>query len=117
MSLNEKEIRELLSQATPGPWKHELEDGCIMDNLVDILTGWLQNNNGEMVLGTGLEINSNQEFYNLALAALAPELAADWLRMRKELNELVEELNYTAICSGRQIATHVENILNREANN
>lgn len=65
----------------------------------------------------GQTTDTELEVENLALAALAPELAADWIRLRKELNELVEELNYTAICSGRQIATHVENILNKEANN
>lgn len=108
----EKDIRELLDQATPGPWHYELDDGCFMDDLAEILTGSLHTDSGKMVLGSGLEINNDQEIKNLTLATLAPELAADWLRLRKELNELVEDLNSTALCTGRSIAKHIEKILN-----
>lgn len=78
-------LKCLLDQATPGPWEHELEDGCIMDDLVETLTGCLQTDNGEMVLGAGLEINYEQEIHNLTLAAHAPQLAQEVIRLREEL--------------------------------
>lgn len=78
----------LLEQATPGPWEYKLEDGYIMGDLVEILNGWIQTADGKTVLGTGLEINDEQELRNLALAAAAPELAQEVLRMRRELNSI-----------------------------
>jgi len=129
MPLNENHVRELLEQVTPGTWEYKLEDGCIMGDLVEVLNGWIQADDGEMVLGTGLEINDDQEIKNLALAAIAPELASDWLRLRKELNKSVESLNYTATCTGsgvpyllgmaeeaKTISKHLEKILNGDTN-
>lgn len=78
----------------------------------------------------GQTTDTELEVENLALAVLAPELAADWLRLRKELNELVENLNYTATCTGsgvpyllgmaeeaEKVAKRLEKILNEGANN
>lgn len=86
----------LLEQATPGPWEYKLEDGYIMGDLVEILNGWIQTADGKTVLGTGLEINDEQELRNLALAAAAPQLAREVLRMRGELTDLQEEARAAA---------------------
>ena len=65
MTLNETHIRELLEHATPGPWHVAMLD-------LHRETGVIDNEHAQ----------SNQR-----LAALAPELAADWLRMRDELTD------------------------------
>lgn len=80
-----------------------------MDDLVEVLNGWVQNNNGELVFGTGLELSDEQEIKNLALAALAPELARDWLRMRDELK------NFRNPDDGRSIDWGLFSCLQREA--
>lgn len=89
IDLTTMHLKCLLAQATPGPWEHELEDGCIMDDLVETLTGCLQTDNGEMVLGAGLEINYEQEIHNLTLAAHAPELAQEVIRLREQVKGLI----------------------------
>lgn len=111
MTLNENTILELLDQATPGPWEYKLEDGHIMSDLVEVLNGWIQTEDGETVLGTGLEINDEQELRNLALAALAPELAADWLRMRDHLDpvELTTEADFETAPKGTVVANPTGN--------
>lgn len=71
----------------------------------------------------GQTTDTELEVENLALAA-------DWLRLRKELNELIESLNYTATCTGsgvpyllgmaeeaERVAKRLEKILNKGANN
>ena len=94
--LTTTQLQRLLDQATPGPWEYKLEDGYIMGDLVEILNGWIQTADGKTVLGTGLEINDEQELRNLALAAAAPQLAEEVLRMRNELTNLQEEARAAA---------------------
>lgn len=89
-------LKRLLEQATPSPWEYKLEDGYIMGDLVEILNGWIQTGDGETVLGAGLEINDDQELQNLALAALAPELAQEVIRLREELRDLRDQLKKKA---------------------
>lgn len=89
-------LKCLLEQATPGPWEYKLEDGYIMGDLVEILNGWIQTANGKTVLGTGLEINDEQELRNLALAAAAPQLAQEVIHLRDALGYLVEETRLAA---------------------
>lgn len=94
--LSTANLKRLLDEATPGPWEYKLENGYIMSDLVETLNGWIQTNDGETVLGTGLEISDEQELRNLALAAAAPDLAAEVLRMRREMSGLYNELARTA---------------------
>ena len=63
MTLNETHIRELLEHATPGPWHVAMLD---------------------LHRDTGV-IDNEHAVANQRLAALAPELARDWLRMRNDL--------------------------------
>lgn len=89
-------LKCLLEQATPGPWEYKLEDGYIMGDLVEMLNGWIQTADGKTVLGTGLEINDEQELRNLALAATAPELAQELIRLRGEIKGLITAMEEKA---------------------
>lgn len=89
-------LKCLLDQATPGPWEYKLEDGYIMGDLVEILNGWIQTADGKTVLGTGLEINDEQELRNLALAATAPELAEELIRLRGRIEGLITAMEEKA---------------------
>lgn len=80
MTLNENHIRELLEQATPGPWKHDDEVG-------EILGAYYEKNGIGYIPSVGYA-----DDYNADLIALAPELAADWLRMRSDLGHLARIL-------------------------
>ena len=71
MTLNEDTIRELLEQATPGPWNVAMLD---------------------LHRETGV-IDNEHAVANQKLAALAPELAADWLRMREALEKQLNGIN------------------------
>ena len=71
MTLNENTIRELLEQATPGPWSVAMLD---------------------LHRDTGV-VDNEHAVANQRLAALAPELAADWLRMREALEKQLNGIN------------------------
>ena len=71
MTLNEDAIRELLEQATPAPWSVARLD---------------------LHRDTGV-IDNEHAVANQKLAALAPELAADWLRMREALEKQLNGIN------------------------
>ena len=110
MTLNENTIRELLDQATPGPWHVAMLD-------LHRETGVIDNEHAQ----------SNQR-----LAARAPELAADWLRMREALEKQLNGINLvialadmiqpqteaqqTAITLGRDLCDDLTRILEGEAN-
>ncbi|TQE43595.1 hypothetical protein EJK80_06190 [Corynebacterium phoceense] len=68
MTINANTIRELLEQATPGPWHVAMLD-------LHRETGVIDNEHAQA---------------NQRLAALAPELAQDWLHMRHALEETRE---------------------------
>ena len=65
MTINENHIRELLEQATPGPW-NVATFNLYRDTVIDY----------------------RDAVANRKLAARAPELARDWLRMRNDLGHL-----------------------------
>ena len=110
MTLNETHIRELLEQATPGPWNVAMLD-------LHRETGVVDNEHAQ----------SNQR-----LAARAPELAADWLRMREALEKQLNGVNFviamagmiqpqteaqqTAITLGRDLCDDLTRILNGDHN-
>ena len=68
MTLNETHIRELLEHATPGPWHVAMLD-------LHRETGVIDNEHAQA---------------NQRLAALAPELAAEVIRLREELTQWQE---------------------------
>ena len=81
MTLNENTIRELLDASTPGQWTVEEDDW------EEVIVG---NDRGHrMVWGDQVrfEFEAGNPKADPQLVALAPELAADWLRMRDELTD------------------------------
>lgn len=70
MTLNENTVRELLDASTPAPWHVAMLD---------------------LHRDTGVIDNQHAQA-NQRLAALAPELARDWLRMRSDLGHLARIL-------------------------
>lgn len=78
MTLNANTIRELLDQATPGPWKHDPEVG-------EILGAYYEKNGMGYIPSVGYA-----DDYNADLIALAPELAKEVIRMREALHDLSE---------------------------
>ena len=118
MTLNETHIRELLEQATPGPWEWWGKDlNGPMDSVLDI-----QVECGAYCAGgmAKLDATPNLE-YDQKLIALAPELAADWLRMRREFGYLARMLEDfaarpDAVPADAFAAELIHQILNGETN-
>ena len=114
------QLQRLLDQATPGPWEYKLEDGYIMGDLVEILNGWIQTADGKTVLGTGLEINDEQELRNLALAAAAPQLAQEVIRLRGEIKGRITAMEIKAASGGSQspaaIVSYLKEVVLGETN-
>ncbi|MEJ4139505.1 hypothetical protein V5S76_10375 [Corynebacterium marquesiae] len=88
--LSTTNLKHLLEQATPGPWEYitgDSPDGrCIA-------------NPGSMTMCIGVDANgkgSSCEDADLNLAAAAPQLAQEILRMRGELTSLQEEARCAA---------------------
>ena len=80
-------IRELLEQATPGPWTVEEDD---WEEII------VANDEGHrMVWGDQVrfEFEAGNPKADPQLVALAPELAADWLRMREALEKQLNGIN------------------------
>lgn len=82
-------LKCLLEQATPGPWTVE-DDGydIIVGNAEGHRMGW-----GDQVR---FKFEAGHKKYDTALAALAPQLAEEVLRMRNELTNLQEEARAAA---------------------
>lgn len=78
-NLTTTHLKCLLEQATPGPWRISLTEG---------------------ISGLGFAEDFYQddprEKANVTLAAAAPQLAREVLRMRKELTDLQAEARYAA---------------------
>lgn len=87
MTIDYNRLRELADTARPGPWEVKLEETSTHGDLVEGLAAWVEADN-ELVFGCGMEIEEDEELTNLALAALAPDMARELLRLRRELTDL-----------------------------
>lgn len=87
MSIDYDQLRELADTATPGPWEVKAEETSTCGDLIEGLAAWVEADN-ERVFGCGMEIEEDEELTNLALAALAPDLARELLSLRRELTDL-----------------------------
>ena len=76
-------LKYLLDQATPGPWEAKNSD-CITSE------------HGEVLWNADQAVDWNRNDQDVHLAAAAPELAQEVLRMRKELTNLQEEARLVA---------------------
>lgn len=77
------QLQHLLDQATTGPWEAKDSD-CITSE------------HGEVLWNTDRAADWNRNDHDVNLAAHAPELAGEVLRMRKELTNLQEEARLVA---------------------
>ena len=84
--LSTKHIQRLLAEATPGQWTVE-DDGydIIIGNAEGHRMGW-----GDQVR---FKFEAGNEKYDPALAALAPELADEVIRLREALEKQLGEIN------------------------
>lgn len=87
MSIDYDRLRELLDKAPPGPWEVKVEETSTCGDLIEGLAAWVEADN-ERVFGCGMEIEEDEELTNLAFAALAPDMARELLRLRRELTDL-----------------------------
>ena len=88
MSIDYDRLRELRDGATPGPWEVQVEETSTCGDLIEGLAAWIEADN-ELVFGRGMEIGEDEELTNLALAALAPDMAAELLRLRDGSSQLL----------------------------
>ena len=95
MNIDYDRLRELEDTATPGPWKIEIEETSTCGDLIQGLAAWVEADN-ERVFGCGMEIEEDEELTNLALAALAPDMARELLRLRDGVTELANEFGAKA---------------------
>lgn len=84
MSSNYEWLEELLDKTSPGPWEVKVEETSTCGDLIEGLAAWVEADN-ERVFGCGMEIEEDEELSNLTLAALAPALAREVLRLHKGL--------------------------------
>ncbi|WP_426716509.1 hypothetical protein ACEN19_11190 [Corynebacterium auriscanis] len=81
-----------MRSTTPGVWETNYEEGSEDYDLRTTLHGWIGTNEG-LVFGRGLSLEDDEELFNLELAALAPELAEEVIRLRRELGTYISHLN------------------------
>ena len=93
MSVDYDRLRELIDKVPPGPWEVKVEETSTCGDLIEGLAAWGEADD-ERVFGCGMEIEEDEELTNLALAALAPDMACELLRLRDELTDL-RDLMYT----------------------
>ena len=86
--LRTKYIQHLLAEATPGPWEYITGDSP---------DGRCIGNPGSMTMCIGVDANghgSKCSDHDLTLAALAPELAQEVLRLRHEMDSTRIHVKY-----------------------
>ncbi|ACP33608.1 hypothetical protein cauri_2015 [Corynebacterium aurimucosum ATCC 700975] len=83
-------LKRLLAEATPGPWRAEVGAAGVPEGWDE---HWLALHMGHnSMYDVGREPPAEEEYANFKLAALAPQLAQEVLRMREELRELRDQL-------------------------
>lgn len=88
-------LQHLLDRATPGPWTVE-DDGydIIVGNAEGHRMGW-----GDQVR---FKFEAGDKKHDPALAALAPELAQEVIRLREHIEELITVMEVRAIAGVSQ---------------
>lgn len=91
MTIDYDRLRELRGKARPGPWEVKAEETSACGDLIEGLAAWVEADNG-LVFGRGMEIEEDEELTNLALAALAPDMARELLRLRDGVEQQITHL-------------------------
>ena len=91
MSIDYDLLKELADKAKPGPWEVKTEETSTCGDLIEGLAAWVEADN-ERVFGCGMEIEEDEELTNLALAALAPDMARELLDLRDGVEQQITHL-------------------------
>jgi|GEM_PF-1675564 len=91
MSIDYDRLGELAEKASPAPWEVKVEETSTCGDLIEGLAAWVEADN-ELVFGRGMEIEADEELTNLALAALAPDMARELLRLRDGVEQQITHL-------------------------
>lgn len=102
-------LKNLLSQATPGPWES-------IYGVAGVPEGWdeywviLQMGRHRLPLRSPHYPLEDEEYANFDLAALAPELAQEVIRLRKGLKAIRSDLHETILCNGGTDVPYLQGI-------
>lgn len=100
-------LKRLLYQATPGPWEAKDSD-CITSQ------------NGEVLWNADQAVDWNKNDQDVNLAALAPELAQELIRLRVEIEGLITAMEIKAASGGSQspaaIVSYLKEVVLGETN-
>ncbi|WP_305137944.1 hypothetical protein [Corynebacterium hiratae] len=108
--LSTANLKRLLDEATPGPWRAEVGAAGVPEGWDE---HWIALHMGHnSMYDVGREPPAEEEYANFTLAALAPELADEVLRMREALHDLSEVWEEVSIdpqrtSSEQLLAAHV----------
>ena len=94
--LSTTNLQHLLAEATPGPWEYITGDSP---------DGRCIGNPGSMTMCIGVDANghgSKCSDHDLTLAAMAPQLAEEVLRMREQVKDLIMVMATKAANNERQ---------------
>lgn len=98
MSIDYDRLRELRDEATPGPWEFREEQewehvaGPEYPPMLTRVEHTVEGNGGEPLFGNSNDAVLEERPGNLRLAALAPDMARELLRLRDELTDLRDEV-------------------------
>lgn len=114
MRIDYDRLRELADKAPPGPWEVKAEETSTCGDLIEGLAAWIEADN-ELVFGRGMEIEEDEELTNLALAALAPDMARELLALRDEIertcDRITDEIERTPVeLQAARITLHTERV-------
>lgn len=114
MSIDYDRLGELAEKASPAPWEVKVEETSTCGDLIEGLAAWVEADN-ELVFGRGMEIEEDKELTNLALAALAPDMARELLALRGEIERtrarITDEIERTpAELQAAKITLHTERV-------
>ena len=88
-------LQHLLDQATTGPWEAKDSD-CITSE------------HGEVLWNADQAVDWSRNDHDVNLAAAAPELAGEVLRMRKGLQAIRSDLHETTLCDGTTTGPYLQ---------
>lgn len=103
-NLTTAKLKQLLDEATPGPWE-------VGDTNSDVITD--RNGNG-VLWNADQAVGWNQRDEDVSLAALAPELAEEVIRQRGHIEDLVTVMEVKATAGVSQSPATIADCLREE---
>ena len=110
MSIDYDRLRELLDKSTPGPWKfHEEQEwehvaGPEYPPMLTRVEHTVEGNDGGLLFGNFNDAVLEEHPGNLRLAALAPDMARELLRLRDGVEQQITHLE--ALLAAAEVTEH-----------